>query len=77
MRKTMLILFFTMTFQVVNAPHAGAITWPVADYLGRWLSKTTLTIQQAANWIHNTTKPFVQTFKNVQKFFHQHCVQLL
>jgi len=69
MRKTFLILLFTLSLQVVNAPHAGAITWPVADYLGRWLTKTTATIQQAANWIHNVTSPFVKTFESVQKFF--------
>ena len=69
MRKTFLILLFTLSFQLVNAPHAGAVTWPVADYLGRWLTKTTVTIQQAANWIHHTTAPFIKTFEGVQKFF--------
>ena len=69
MRKTFLILLFTLSLQVVNAPHAGAITWPVVDYLGRWLTKTTVTIQQAANWIHHTTAPLVKTFESVQQFF--------
>ena len=69
MRKTFLILLFTLILQIVNAPHAGAVTWPVADHLGRWLTKTTVTIQQAANWIHHATAPFIKTFESVQKFF--------
>ena len=69
MRKTLLLLCFTLTFGVVNAPHAGAITWPVADHFGRWLTKTTVTIQQAAHWIRRTAEPFVGTFESVQGFF--------
>jgi len=69
MKKILLLAFFTLTFSVVNAPHAGAITWPVADHLGRWLTKTTVTIQQAAHWIRRTTEPFVKTFGTVQDFF--------
>lgn len=42
---------------------------PVADYFGRWLSKTTSVVQQASEFVNKTIKPLVDNFKDVQKFF--------
>jgi len=42
---------------------------PTADYLGRWLSKTTSVVQQASQFIKEKAEPFVNTFKKVQRFF--------
>jgi len=42
---------------------------PTADYLGRWLSRTTAVVQQASQFIKETAEPLTNTFKNVQRFF--------
>ena len=42
---------------------------PVADYFGRWLSKTSSAVQQASQFIKETAAPLVNTFKKTQEFF--------
>lgn len=42
---------------------------PVADYFGRWLSKTSSVVQQASQFIKETAAPLVNTFKKTQEFF--------
>ncbi len=42
---------------------------PVADYFGRWLSKTSSVVQQASQFIKETAAPLVDTFKKTQEFF--------
>lgn len=42
---------------------------PVADYFGRWLSKTSSVVQQASQFIKETAAPLVDTFKKTQQFF--------
>ena len=42
---------------------------PVADYFGRWLSKTSSVVQQASQFIKETAAPLVDTFKKTQAFF--------
>ena len=44
---------------------------PVADYFGRWLSKTSSVVQQASQFIKETAAPLVDTFKKTQEFFQQ------
>jgi len=42
---------------------------PVADYFGRWLSKTSSVVQQASQFIKETAAPLVNSFKKTQEFF--------
>ena len=42
---------------------------PIADYFGRWLSKTSSVVQQASQFIKETAAPLVNTFKKTQEFF--------
>ena len=42
---------------------------PIADYFGRWLSKTSSVVQQASQFIKETAAPLVDTFKKTQEFF--------
>lgn len=42
---------------------------PVADYFGRWLSRTSSVVQQASQFIKETAAPLVDTFKKTQEFF--------
>jgi len=42
---------------------------PVADYLGRWITRTTAVVQQASLFIKETAAPLTRTFRNVQQFF--------
>ena len=62
--KLKLLLLLLLVFYSTPA----AVQVPVADYFGRWLSKTASVVQQASQLIEQTAAPFVETFKNTQEF---------
>ena len=53
------------------APPAAEAQYKTADYLGRWLSKTSSVVQQASQFLKETAAPLVNTFKKTQAFFHK------
>jgi len=61
-------LYLMLLFQVIPISMATSQV-PTADYLGRWLSRTTSVVQQASQFIKQTAEPLVKTFRNVQQFF--------
>ena len=67
-----LLLPFCLTCLLQILPISMATSQvPTADYLGRWLSRTTSVVQQASQFIKETAEPLVKTFRNVQRFFQQ------
>jgi len=65
-----LLLPFCLTCLLQILPISMATSQvPTADYLGRWLSRTTSVVQQASQFIKQTAEPLVKTFRNVQQFF--------
>ena len=65
-----LLLPFCLTCLLQILPISMATSQvPTADYLGRWLSRTTSVVQQASQFIKETAAPLVNTFKKTQEFF--------
>ena len=72
-RKLFLIILFfigLVSNPIVQRPSLSAqVQVPIADYLGRWLSKTTSVVAQASEVITNIAEPLVNAFGEVQEFF--------
>ena len=66
--KSISILFLIPLLLLVSNPVFPQEV-PVADYLGRWLSKTASVVQKASEFIKETARPLVKTFQTAQKFF--------
>ena len=47
----------------------GQIQVPVADYLGRWISKTTSVVSEVSNTINAIAEPLINTFEKAQDYF--------
>ena len=70
MKLIKLLKVFFLAVLMLVAPPADA-QYKTADYLGRWLSKTSSVVQQASQFLKETAAPLVNTFKKTQEFFHK------
>ena len=71
MNHSNLITVLCLAALMLVAPPPADAQVGTADYLGRWLSKTSSVVQQASEFLKETAAPLVNTFKKTQEFFHK------
>jgi len=64
MKKILIILLLTFTFNLCHAP----AQIPIADYLGRHISKITSVVSEAIQVLNNLAEPLIKTIGNAKEF---------
>jgi len=64
MRKLFILLCFSFAFNICHAPAQV----PVADYLGRHVSKITSVVSEAIQALNALAEPLINTIKNAKDF---------
>ena len=67
--KKSVILAIVLLILIPSKTTQGQIQVPVADYLGRWISKTTSVVSEVSNTINAIAEPLINTFEKAQDYF--------
>jgi len=67
--KKSVVLGMAFLILIPSKRTQGQIEIPVADYLGRWISKTTSVVSEVSHTINAIAEPLINTFENAQEYF--------